>query len=71
VRRLRPGADPAATAPRTGRRDRRVEVARNAVTVGVSDIKSPQATALRARFGDAVEVFEDEPIELLRFKDQR
>ena len=43
-----------------------VEVARNVVMVGVSDIKSPQAAALRARFGDAVEIFADEPIELLR-----
>jgi len=43
-----------------------VEIARNVVTVGVNDIKSPQAAALRARFGDAVEIFADEPIELLR-----
>jgi len=47
------------------------QVARNAVTVGVSDVNSPQATVLRARFGDAVEVFEDEPIELLGSKDHR
>lgn len=38
---------------------------RNLVEVGVSDLSSPLAKAIVDRYGDAVDVFEDEPLEPL------
>lgn len=38
---------------------------RNLVEVGVSDLRSPLAKSIVSRYGDAVDVFEDEPLEPL------
>lgn len=42
----------------------RPDVVHNVVSVGVSDVNAPAATALVARYGNVVSLFQDEPVEL-------
>gem|GEM_PF-4356786 len=42
------------------------EIERNVVTVGVTDLEAPEVTALVAKYGGKVFVFEDDPVELRR-----
>jgi len=42
------------------------EVERDVVTVGVTDLEAPEVTALVAKYGGKVFLFEDDPVELLR-----
>jgi hypothetical protein len=39
-------------------------LARDVVTVGVTDLDAPEVTALVAKYGGKVSVFEDDPVEL-------